>query len=172
MSNVDLKLNLPKNKVSSKLDFESLNNNYKQLSQSESNQNFIGLEFILLDGPPYANGELHFGHIINRTIKDHIIRNKILEGKRVSYIIGRDCHGLPIESVAINQLKIDYSKKQGNSDLIKSKCKEIVEKFIGIQSKQLKDMHFFTYDTTYSTNNIQYMESILKVLWTLVKIIM
>lgn len=112
MSNIDLKLNLPKNKISSKLDFKSLDNNYIQLSKSESNQNFIGLEFILLDGPPYVNGELHFGHIINRTIKDHIIRNKLLDGKRISYVIGSDCHGLPIESVAIKQLKIDYNKKK------------------------------------------------------------
>lgn len=169
MSNIDLKLNLPKNKISSKLDFKSLDNNYIQLSKSESNQNFIGLEFILLDGPPYVNGELHFGHIINRTIKDHIIRNKLLDGKRISYVIGSDCHGLPIESVAIKQLKIDYNKKKDNEVLIKNKCKEIVDKFIDLQNTQLKYMNFFTYDTTYSTNSIQYMESILRVLWTLVK---
>lgn len=169
MSNTDLKLNLPKNKISSKLDFSSLDDNYLQLSKSDSNQNFIGTEFILLDGPPYANGELHFGHIINRTIKDHIIRNKILDGKKVSYIIGRDCHGLPIEAVAINQLKIDYNKKQKNENLIKTTCKELVDKFISIQNQQLKNMNFFTYDTTYRTDHIQYIESILRVLWTLVK---
>lgn len=169
MSNIDLKLNLPKNKISSKLDFNNIDTNYIKLSKSESNQNFIGTDFILLDGPPYANGELHFGHIINRTIKDHIIRHKILDNNKVSYVMGSDCHGLPIEAIAINELKIGYDKKREYEYIIKNKCKEIVNKFMKIQSNQLNLCNFFTYDTTYNTNSIQYTESILQVLWMLVK---
>ncbi|KAK7203286.1 tRNA synthetases class I-domain-containing protein [Myxozyma melibiosi] len=53
--------------------------------------------FILHDGPPYANADVHLGHSVNRIIKDIILRYQILRGRRVSYIPGWDCHGLPIE---------------------------------------------------------------------------
>ena len=53
--------------------------------------------FTLHDGPPYANGELHVGHALNKITKDIICRTKLAEGKRINYIPGWDCHGLPIE---------------------------------------------------------------------------
>lgn len=55
-------------------------------------------EWILHDGPPYANGELHMGHFLNKTLKDIINRHKLLQGYRVHYKPGWDCHGLPIEN--------------------------------------------------------------------------
>ncbi|KAK4231214.1 isoleucyl-tRNA synthetase [Podospora fimiseda] len=58
-------------------------------------------EFILHDGPPYANGELHAGHALNKILKDIIIRRKVQQGRRVKYIPGWDCHGLPIELKAV-----------------------------------------------------------------------
>ncbi|KAM7198256.1 isoleucine--tRNA ligase [Naviculisporaceae sp. PSN 640] len=57
--------------------------------------------FILHDGPPYANGDLHAGHALNKILKDIIIRFKVQQGKRVSYVPGWDCHGLPIELKAV-----------------------------------------------------------------------
>ncbi|KAM7207116.1 isoleucine--tRNA ligase [Rhypophila sp. PSN 637] len=56
---------------------------------------------ILHDGPPYANGELHAGHALNKILKDMIVRFKVQQGRRVSYIPGWDCHGLPIELKAV-----------------------------------------------------------------------
>ena len=53
--------------------------------------------FILHDGPPYANGELHVGHAINKILKDIIIKSKTLSGFDAPYVPGWDCHGLPIE---------------------------------------------------------------------------
>jgi len=53
--------------------------------------------FVLLDGPPYANGSLHTGHFLNKTLKDIILRHRVLTGRRVEYRPGWDCHGLPIE---------------------------------------------------------------------------
>ena len=53
--------------------------------------------FHLHDGPPYANGEIHLGHAVNKVLKDIIIRSKSLEGFDSPYIPGWDCHGLPIE---------------------------------------------------------------------------
>ena len=55
--------------------------------------------YVLHDGPPYANGSLHMGHLLNKTLKDISNRFQLLRGKRVDYIPGWDCHGLPIELV-------------------------------------------------------------------------
>ncbi|TGJ82426.1 hypothetical protein E0Z10_g6342 [Xylaria hypoxylon] len=61
--------------------------------------------FVLHDGPPYANGNLHVGHALNKILKDMILRTKIQQGKRVDYIPGWDCHGLPIELKALENTK-------------------------------------------------------------------
>ncbi|KAL2270817.1 hypothetical protein VTJ83DRAFT_188 [Remersonia thermophila] len=58
-------------------------------------------EFVLHDGPPYANGDLHAGHALNKILKDMILRVKVQQGRRVSYVPGWDCHGLPIEMKAV-----------------------------------------------------------------------
>lgn len=54
-------------------------------------------KFVLHDGPPYANGNIHIGHAVNKIIKDMIIRSKTLSGFDAPYVPGWDCHGLPIE---------------------------------------------------------------------------
>ncbi|RKP27445.1 tRNA synthetases class I-domain-containing protein [Syncephalis pseudoplumigaleata] len=60
-----------------------------------------GREFTLHDGPPYANGDLHMGHALNKILKDIILRYKLLRGYRINYVPGWDCHGLPIEQKAL-----------------------------------------------------------------------
>ena len=59
--------------------------------------------FVLHDGPPYANGALHLGHALNKILKDVVNRVQVLDGKRVEYIPGWDCHGLPIELKALQR---------------------------------------------------------------------
>ena len=54
-------------------------------------------KFILHDGPPYANGDIHIGHAVNKILKDIILKSKILSGYNTPFIPGWDCHGLPIE---------------------------------------------------------------------------
>ena len=61
--------------------------------------------FILHDGPPYANGQLHIGHALNKILKDFINRYQILRGKKVRYVPGWDCHGLPIELKVLQNMK-------------------------------------------------------------------
>ncbi|KAG1738733.1 tRNA synthetases class I-domain-containing protein [Suillus lakei] len=68
-------------------------------------QNVHGPLFVLLDGPPYANGHLHMGHALNKIIKDIINRYQVLTGHQVHYHPGWDCHGLPIENKALQELK-------------------------------------------------------------------
>ena len=66
-----------------------------QIYQRLSTEN-PGELFILHDGPPYANGSLHIGHALNKILKDISNRYKILQGRKISYIHGWDCHGLPM----------------------------------------------------------------------------
>jgi isoleucyl-tRNA synthetase len=76
----------------------------KQIYQRLS-QNNPGDIFVLHDGPPYANGALHIGHALNKILKDIINRYQLLQGRKVRYIPGWDCHGLPIELKVLQQMK-------------------------------------------------------------------
>ncbi|XP_033214926.1 isoleucine--tRNA ligase, mitochondrial [Belonocnema kinseyi] len=67
--------------------------------------NLSGPDYVLHDGPPYANGIPHMGHAINKILKDITLRSKILKGQRVHYVPGWDCHGLPIELKALTEAK-------------------------------------------------------------------
>ena len=70
--------------------------------------------FLLHDGPPYANGDIHLGHSVNKILKDITIKFKTLQGFNAPYVPGWDCHGLPIE--------LNVEKKHGkNSELVKNK---------------------------------------------------
>ncbi|MGH2414928.1 MAG: class I tRNA ligase family protein, partial [Microcystaceae cyanobacterium] len=73
---------------------------YEQLSQNNP-----GEIFVLHDGPPYANGSLHMGHALNKTLKDIINKYKLLRGYKVRYVPGWDCHGLPIELKVLQNMK-------------------------------------------------------------------
>jgi isoleucyl-tRNA synthetase len=78
---------------------------FERLSQSNS-----GEIFVLHDGPPYANGTLHMGHALNKTLKDIINRYQLLKGRKVRYVPGWDCHGLPIELKVIQDMKPEERK--------------------------------------------------------------
>ncbi|KAK0232349.1 tRNA synthetases class I-domain-containing protein [Armillaria nabsnona] len=71
-----------------------------------------GREFVLHDGPPYANGNLHVGHSMNKIIKDIIDRFNVISGDRVQYIPGWDCHCLPIENKALKDRRIETQKEE------------------------------------------------------------
>ncbi|MFM7405905.1 MAG: isoleucine--tRNA ligase, partial [Cuspidothrix sp.] len=76
------------------------NNIYSQLSENNP-----GELFILHDGPPYANGQLHIGHALNKILKDIINRYHLLQGRKIRYVPGWDCHGLPIELKVLQNMK-------------------------------------------------------------------
>uniref|UniRef100_A0AAV1UXY8 isoleucine--tRNA ligase n=1 Tax=Peronospora matthiolae TaxID=2874970 RepID=A0AAV1UXY8_9STRA len=77
------------------------------VSLAYANQSVDKPLFVLHDGPPFANGSLHMGHFLNKILKDMINRYQILRGKRVSFVPGWDCHGLPIEHKALKQLQVE-----------------------------------------------------------------
>jgi len=87
--------------------------------------------YVLHDGPPYANGDLHIGHALNKLLKDFINRKQILNGKQVHYVPGWDCHGLPIELKVLQTMK--SKERQGLTPIALRKraaefAKETVEK--------------------------------------------
>ena len=79
---------------------------YERLSQENP-----GDLFILHDGPPYANGALHIGHALNKILKDIINRYQLLQGRKVRYVAGWDCHGLPIELKVLQDMKPEERKQ-------------------------------------------------------------
>ncbi|WP_136162461.1 isoleucine--tRNA ligase [Sphingomonas flavalba] len=95
--------------------------------------------FILHDGPPYANGDIHMGHAMNKVLKDIIVRSQSLLGKDAPYVPGWDCHGLPIEW----KIEEEYRKKKQNKDEVpprefRAQCRAYAEKWVGIQRAQFE----------------------------------
>ena len=76
--------------------------------------------FVLHDGPPYANGDIHIGHALNKILKDIIIKSKTLSGFDAPYIPGWDCHGLPIELMVVSTLRAKLKVKKRASNVLVS----------------------------------------------------
>ncbi len=96
-------------------------------------------KFILHDGPPYANGDMHIGHALNHILKDMVIRTQTLKGKDAPYVPGWDCHGLPIEWKVEEQ----YRKKKLNKDEVpveefRAECRAYAQQWVDVQREQLK----------------------------------
>ena len=92
--------------------------------------------FILHDGPPYANGDIHLGHALNKVLKDIILKYHTMAGCQCPYIPGWDTHGLPIEQRAIKALGLN--RKQEDVLAFRDKCKEFALQFVDIQRKEFK----------------------------------
>jgi len=96
-------------------------------------------QFILHDGPPYANGDMHIGHALNHILKDMVVRTQSLLGKDAPYVPGWDCHGLPIEWKVEEQ----YRKKKLNKDEVpaeefRAECRAYAQGWVDVQREQLK----------------------------------
>jgi isoleucyl-tRNA synthetase len=96
-------------------------------------------KFILHDGPPYANGDMHIGHALNHILKDMVVRTQTLLGKDAPYVPGWDCHGLPIEW----KVEEAYRKKKLNKDEVpaaefRAECRAYARGWVDTQREQLK----------------------------------
>ncbi|MBE7041221.1 MAG: isoleucine--tRNA ligase [Ruminococcaceae bacterium] len=92
--------------------------------------------FILHDGPPYANGDMHMGHALNKTLKDIITRFKNMDGFKAPYIHGWDTHGLPIERQAIAKLGIN--RHEVDTVEFRNLCREFAMKYVNLQMGSIK----------------------------------
>ncbi|MEP0262194.1 isoleucine--tRNA ligase [Sulfitobacter sp.] len=107
---------------------------YDRLREKEGRQ-----PFTLHDGPPYANGHLHIGHALNKTIKDMIVRSHQMMGYDARYIPGWDCHGLPIEW----KIEEQYRKKGRDKDQVpinefRAECREFARGWVDVQREEFK----------------------------------
>ncbi|NNC72534.1 MAG: class I tRNA ligase family protein, partial [Sphingomonadaceae bacterium] len=96
-------------------------------------------QFILHDGPPYANGNIHIGHSLNKILKDLVVRTQSLLGKDAPYVPGWDCHGLPIEW----KIEEQYRKKKRNKDEVpaaefRAECRDYAAKWVDVQREEFK----------------------------------
>jgi isoleucyl-tRNA synthetase len=111
--------------------------------------------FILHDGPPYANGNIHIGTALNKILKDIIVRSKQMTGYDAVYVPGWDCHGLPIE----HNVDIEIGEKKKDLSLadIRRLCRQYAEKFIDIQRDEFKRLGVMgDWEDPYLTMNYQY----------------
>lgn len=105
---------------------------YKSLMEKNADKP----KFILHDGPPYANGDIHIGHALNKTLKDFIVRYQNMSGKCAPYVPGWDCHGLPAESAIIKQTKLDRGSMTVSA--FRDKCKDFVLAYVDRQREGFK----------------------------------
>ncbi len=119
--------------------------------------------FILHDGPPYANGDIHMGHALNKILKDIIVRYQTMRGKRAPYVPGWDCHGLPIEYALMKELKV--TKHQVKAADFRKQAREYALKYVGIQREQFKRLGVMgDWDHPYLTLDPGYVSAALRAL--------
>ncbi len=123
--------------------------------------------YILHDGPPYANGDIHMGHVINKVLKDFVVKYRTMAGFDAPYIPGWDCHGLPIESKVVTDL--GEKAKEMPKEQIRRECVKYAGKYVKIQSRQFQDLGVFgDFDDPYLTFKPAYEAGILEVFADLV----
>ncbi|KAF7323909.1 hypothetical protein MKEN_00612300 [Mycena kentingensis (nom. inval.)] len=126
--------------------------------------------FTLHDGPPYANGDLHMGHAMNKTLKDIINRFQVSRGRRIQYVPGWDCHGLPIENKALKELGTDA--RSLDSLAIREAAHKVALREVENQMTQFKRLGImadWSTDTTYRTIDHSYQMRQLDIFKTMVE---
>jgi isoleucyl-tRNA synthetase len=128
---------------------------YEQIRESSKGKE----QFILHDGPPYANGYIHIGTALNKILKDIIVRSRQMAGYDAVYVPGWDCHGLPIEHNVDKEL--GEKKKDLSMAQVRRLCRSYAEKFIDIQREEFKRLGVMgVWDDPYLTMNYGYEATI------------
>ncbi|NWF92885.1 MAG: isoleucine--tRNA ligase [Syntrophaceae bacterium] len=130
---------------------------YRQLSQGARGRP----KYILHDGPPYANGNIHIGTALNKILKDFVVKSKFMSGYASHYIPGWDCHGLPVEHEVEKSLG---PKKAGLSVVqIRRRCREYAARYVAIQREEFKRLGVFgEWENPYLTMNFPYQATIVR----------
>src|SRR5256714_27698 len=120
---------------------------YQQIQKSRDGREL----FVLHDGPPFANGDVHMGTALNKILKDFVVKSQTMLGKRAPYVPGWDCHGLPIEYKVVKE-------SRGLSPLeVRKKSEAFAWKFVNIQREQFKRLGVFgDWDNPYLTMDPKY----------------
>src|SRR6476620_6569435 len=113
-------------------------------------------KFVLHDGPPFANGDVHIGTALNKILKDIVVKFKTLRGFRAPYVPGWDCHGLPIE-FKVSQDMRKAGDTSADAATIRKACDAYARKYIDIQRTQFKRLGVLgDWDNPYLTLNQEY----------------
>lgn len=121
-------------------------------------------EYIFFDGPPFANGLPHHGHLFTGFVKDVVARYQTMQGKRVERVFGWDCHGLPAEMDAEKQLQISgrLQIEKFGIDKFNDKCRELVQTYTNEWEDYVtKQARWVDFEHSYKTMDINYMESVI-----------
>lgn len=119
-------------------------------------------KFVFHDGPPYANGPIHLGHLLNKVLKDIVVRSKTMLGYNVDFVPGWDCHGLPIEHKVLKEL--GERAKELSKLKIRYKCQSYAEKFVKLQASQMQSLGTIgDYEHPYLTMTPEYEAGVLEV---------
>jgi isoleucyl-tRNA synthetase len=124
--------------------------------------------YLLHDGPPYANGHIHLGHVVNKVLKDFLVRSRNMAGYDAPYLPGWDCHGLPIE------LQVDRNLGSKKKDLspvaFRKACRSYAEKYVAIQRREFERLGVLgDWDRAYLTMHPSYQAAILTQLATFIE---
>jgi isoleucyl-tRNA synthetase len=150
-----MKANLADNEPSRLEEWQD-NNLYDRIQENRSNAQ----TFILHDGPPYANGDIHIGHALNKILKDILIKFKTMQGYRSPYRPGWDCHGLPIEHEVTSEQPETVEEGQ---IAIREACREYALKYVEVQKEQFKRLGILgEWDDPYLTLSADYEAEILR----------
>src|SRR6188472_3023395 len=126
---------------------------YQEIQKSRAGRDL----FVLHDGPPFANGDVHMGTALNKILKDFVVKSQTMLGKRAPYVPGWDCHGLPIEYKVVKE-------SRGLSPLeVRKKSEAFAWKFVNIQREQFKRLGVFgDWENPYLTMDPKYEAEILR----------
>ena len=131
---------------------------YQKLQEREAPRG----AYVLHDGPPYANGHIHIGHALNKVLKDIVVKSRAIMGYKTPYVPGWDCHGLPIETALLKEMKMS---KRGVKDIpeFRRKAAEFAERFIDLQREEFKRLGVLgDWDNPYKTLSRGYESRILR----------
>ncbi|MCQ9206487.1 MAG: isoleucine--tRNA ligase [Omnitrophica bacterium] len=125
-------------------------------------------KFILHDGPPYANGHIHMGHVLNKILKDIVVKFHTMKGCDAPFVPGWDCHGLPVEHQLFKELKI--SKYDIDRVEFRKKAASYAMKFVEIQKKEFERLGIFAdWERPYLTLDPKYEAAVVRSFGCLVK---
>ena len=120
-------------------------------------------KFVLHDGPPYANGNIHLGTALNKILKDIVVKSRTMAGFDAPYVVGYDCHGLPIELRVDRELGAK-KREMSVADFCRA-CRAYAERFIGVMTEEFQRLLVFgDWDHVYLTMEYRYQASIARAL--------
>ena len=174
MSDYKSTLNLPATKFAMKANLANREGGFLKHWQDDNlyarirEHNQGNPKFILHDGPPYANGDIHIGHAVNKVLKDIIVKSKSLSGFDAPYVPGWDCHGLPIE--------LNVEKKKGkvgvkiDANTFRAECRKYADVQVAKQKQDFQRLGILgDWDNSYLTKDFQYEADIVRALGNIVE---